>query len=70
MNKRKYFGTDDPMGKVITIVEEKNTFTVTGVIKDVPKNSIFVSIPFDIATSAVFLVGSIPKTGIFRSLKY
>lgn len=35
----KYFGNDEPLGKVITISREGNTFTVTGVIKDVPKNS-------------------------------
>jgi len=35
----KYFGDEEPMGKVITIGQEGNVFTVTGVIKDVPKNS-------------------------------
>jgi putative ABC transport system permease protein len=36
---RKYFGTDEPIGKVLTIIQPSLTFTVTGVIKDVPKNS-------------------------------
>jgi ABC-type antimicrobial peptide transport system permease subunit len=36
---RKYFGTEDPMGKVLSIIRPSNTFTVTGVIKDIPKNS-------------------------------
>jgi len=35
----KYFGTDEPIGKVLTIIQPSLTFTVTGVIKDVPKNS-------------------------------
>ncbi|MCJ7820826.1 MAG: ABC transporter permease, partial [Bacteroidales bacterium] len=36
---RKYFGTEDPMGKVLSIVRPSHTFTVTGIIKDIPKNS-------------------------------
>ena len=36
---RKYFGDVDPMGKVLTMIEGRYVFTVTGVIKDVPKNS-------------------------------
>jgi len=36
---RKYFGDDEPMGKVLTMHQGRNAFTVTGVIKDVPKNS-------------------------------
>jgi len=35
---KKYFGDEDPMGKVI-IAENKENFTVTGVVKDFPKNS-------------------------------
>lgn len=35
---KKYFGNDNPMGKVIT-ADNKMPFTVTGVIKDFPKNS-------------------------------
>jgi putative ABC transport system permease protein len=36
---RKYFGTEEPMGKVLTINGRMDAFTVTGVIKDVPGNS-------------------------------
>ena len=36
---RKYFGTEEPLGKVISILQPDLTFTVTGVIKDVPENS-------------------------------
>ncbi|NIM12557.1 MAG: FtsX-like permease family protein [Candidatus Aminicenantes bacterium] len=35
---RKYFGEEDPMGKTI-ILENKWSFIVTGILKDVPKNS-------------------------------
>lgn len=34
----KYFGTENPIGKVL-VANDKSTFTVTGVIKDLPKNS-------------------------------
>jgi len=36
---RKYFGDVEPMGKVLTMIQGRYAFTVTGVIKDVPKNS-------------------------------
>jgi putative ABC transport system permease protein len=35
----KYFGTEEPLGKVISILQPDITFTVTAVIKDVPENS-------------------------------
>jgi len=37
---RRYFGNDDPIGKVILANNNAN-FTVTGVIRDIPKNSGF-----------------------------
>jgi len=37
---RKYFGEANPMGKTLTL-ENKYSFMVTGVMKDLPKNSIF-----------------------------
>jgi len=36
----KYFGVANPLGKIVTL-ENKMQFMVTGVIKDLPKNSIF-----------------------------
>ena len=40
---RKYFGTKDPMGKVLTFVTPvlQNHYTVTGIIREVPRNSHF-----------------------------
>jgi len=37
---RKYFGNDSPLGRSITL-ENKIQFMVTGVMKELPKNSIF-----------------------------
>ncbi|WP_282162296.1 ABC transporter permease [Ulvibacterium marinum] len=34
----KYFGTENPIGKIIT-VDGNESFTVTGVLKDIPSNS-------------------------------
>lgn len=36
----KYFGNENPVGKVLT-VENKAQFTVTGVFKEIPSNSMF-----------------------------
>jgi putative ABC transport system permease protein len=46
----KYFGKDDAVGKVL-LMNTKNSFTVTGVLKEIPKNSSFrmsYIIPFQI----------------------
>ncbi|KPL06726.1 hypothetical protein AMJ86_07405, partial [bacterium SM23_57] len=37
---KKYFGSENPIGKTIKLNEE-NDYTITGVVKDVPKNSHF-----------------------------
>jgi predicted permease len=47
----KYFGEEDPLGKTITI-NNKNVFTVTGILKDVPHNSY---LQFDILIPYEFL---------------
>lgn len=47
---QKYFGDEDPIGKQLEM-ENKYTFTVTGLIKDVPANSHFwfgMVVPFEI----------------------
>jgi len=40
---RKYFGDEDPMGKILTLNDQysQSDFTVKGVLKDIPKNSHF-----------------------------
>ena len=38
--KNKYFGEEEPLGKIL-ILDEKKTFQVTGVFKDIPPNSHF-----------------------------
>ncbi len=43
---KKYFGTDDAMGKVLQL--EKTSFTVTGIIKDIPGNT---DLPFEVFIS-------------------
>ena len=46
---KKYFGEEDPLGKTITYIE-KHDFKVTGVFKDLPKNSHFIieaMVPFN-----------------------
>lgn len=45
---RKYFGNADPVGKVLTTSDGKNTYRVTGVMKDMPVNSHF---HFDLVAS-------------------
>lgn len=37
---RKYFGENDPVGQTVTL-ENRQAFTVTGVMKDLPHNSMF-----------------------------
>lgn len=37
---RKYFGNEDPMGKVLKLNSEEN-YTITGVLEDMPQNSHF-----------------------------
>jgi putative ABC transport system permease protein len=44
---KKYFGREDPIGRTLTI-NDRTTFTVTGVIQDVPSNS---TLEFDILAS-------------------
>lgn len=35
---KKYFGNEDPIGKILS-VENKSNFVVSGIVKDLPKNS-------------------------------
>ncbi len=47
---RKYFGTEDPMGKIVTLNNE-HPMTVTGIMKEIPGNSTF---HFDMLTPLKF----------------
>ncbi|HEX6891901.1 MAG TPA: ABC transporter permease, partial [Chryseolinea sp.] len=60
-----YFGDNDPMGKVIYF-NERLPFTITGVFKDIPRNS---SLDFDflLSWSTMPYYGWISKDGDFRS---
>lgn len=51
----KYFGDDDPIGKTIKVEDDTVSYTVTGLMRDVPGNSHFT---FDIMASANSLVRS------------
>ncbi|MFC1564218.1 ABC transporter permease [candidate division KSB1 bacterium] len=54
----KYFGNEDPVGKVLNVVrnDENNDFIVTGVMKDIPQNSY---IKADIFASIVTILDTI-----------
>lgn len=49
---QKYFGKEDPIGKVLYLTREDADFTVTGVIEDIPTNS---HIQFDLVTQVELL---------------
>ncbi len=50
---RKYFGDEDPIGKILEIGEQKRAFEVVGVVKGFPKNSHF-TFDFLAAGSTIF----------------
>jgi len=45
---KKYFGNDDPIGKILVVSSNKTNFTVTGIAEDCPSNS---QIKFDFLAS-------------------
>jgi|SRR5882724_769602 len=61
---KKLFGEEDPMGKTLT-ADDKKTYEVTGVMKDMPENS---SIRFNIAFNFQILEQEPDTTGYFKSL--
>ncbi len=62
---RKYFGTEEPLGKVIQ-VDQKDNFTVSGVVKDLPANS---SIQYDFFFSiALMAEKQYPPGSYWKSL--
>ena len=70
---RKYFGTKDPVGEVLTFVTPvvQHHYTVTGIIREVPRNSHF---RFDILASYASLhesgTGDILKNWLSNPLLY
>lgn len=59
---KKYFGDDDPMGKVLEINDE--SWTVTGVIRDVPENT---HLKFDILISRLVDREWTKENGLIKS---
>ncbi len=63
---RKYFGKDDPMGKVIQ-GDHKANFKVTGVLADFPDNS---SIQADLVFPMSLAVNSYPKDDFWHAMNH
>jgi ABC-type antimicrobial peptide transport system permease subunit len=61
---KKFFGDEDPMGKVLK-GDDKKIYQVTGVMKDMPENS---SIKFNIVFNIRQLEQEYDTTGYFKSL--
>jgi putative ABC transport system permease protein len=53
---KKYFGEEDPMGKILQVSTSQDNYTVTGIVADGPSNS---QIQFDMVAS--FLSRGIPQ---------
>jgi len=53
----KYFGDEEPMGKIMKVDSRREDFQVTGVMKDVPENS---HLHFDFLASFITLKGLFP----------
>jgi len=67
---KKYFGSDDPMGKTI-LVENKYPSTVTGVIKDIPTNSqLQCDMLYSVATLEKMYPGRLEQWGNFGNFTY
>ncbi|MCK5467688.1 MAG: ABC transporter permease, partial [Cyclobacteriaceae bacterium] len=65
---RKYFGDEDPMGKLLRLEEQDNmNFEVTGVIKDLPSQSHFDMDMFgSLSTMRPLMGGTLPQTWIWN----
>jgi len=61
---RKFFGDEDPMGKVLK-ADDKKLYTVTGVMKDMPENS---SIKYNMVFNFEMLEKEADTTGYYGSL--
>ena len=65
---RKYFGDEDPIGKLLRLEEQDNmNFEVTGVIKDLPSQSHFDMDMFgSLSTMRQLMGGTLPQTWIWN----
>ena len=61
---KKFFGNEDPMGKVLK-ADDKKLYTVTGVMKDMPGNS---SIQYSIVFNFAMLEQEADTTGYYKAL--
>ena len=59
---KKYFGNDDPMGRVL-ILNDSESFTVTGVFHDLPKNS---HLNFELVFSTLGILHAIENVTPFQ----
>ncbi len=53
----KYFGDEDPMGKLMKVGSDREAYQVTGIMEDVPKNS---HLHYDFLASYITLKGRYP----------
>jgi putative ABC transport system permease protein len=53
----KYFGDEDPMGKLMNVGSDREAYQVTGIMKDVPQNS---HLHYDFLASFITLKGRFP----------
>ncbi len=73
---RKYFGSEEPMGKTLQILssrQEKIDFQVTGILKDIPRNShlqIQLFVPFQAIDELVWWVEDYEKWGDWSYYTY
>lgn len=63
---KKYFGDEDPMGKVITRKDVKESYTVTGVVKTLQNSQVNFNyfIPLNILNEYYYSNATDPKSGI------
>ncbi len=52
---KKYFGNEDPIGKIVTLETDTSFYTVRGIVEDAPENSHF---HYDLIASMVSLRGA------------
>ncbi|MEO6851969.1 MAG: ABC transporter permease, partial [Mucilaginibacter sp.] len=67
---KKYFGSDDPMGKTI-VVDNRIPLSITGVVKDVPNNSQFkFDLLYSLSSIEKMYPGRLEQWGNFGNFTY